>query len=1004
MRRFLLPTLILGCLGGLVAACFGSAIVRSEQFAYRDAGNYYYPLHRRVQAEWDAGRWPLWEPEENSGMPLLGNPTSAVLYPGKVVFALVPYPLAARLYIIGHTLLAFGAMIALLRNWGVSWVGSALGAMAYAFGAPVLFQYCNVINLVGASWLPLGFLAVDRWLRLGRRIALAELAAVLALQDLGGDPETAYLTGLCAGGYAVGLAWRRGRPAGSESEAASRRTRRLRVILGIALILTLWVVATLAVARGAPAFRPHPTAERPRPIFPWTPWVGPAVAVGWGLVALAILGRWRRRSKAGARTTLVPGLSGLLGAAIVAALLSAAQLLPVLEFIGQSVRSSEDAPSNIYWFSCHPGRLVELAWPNVFGTTDRGNRLWVGALPPRAVEKSLWVPSLYLGGLALVLALGGSRSGPRDSSAAWRRWMAAVAGLALLGSLGEFGSPIWLARRIPRLADLIDSPDPTYPASGALYRLLRDGEGSFYWLLATILPGFDQFRYPSKLLTFTALGLSALAARGWDDLASGDARSRRRIAVWATTLLAATLAALIFSVALRDSALAWLEAQDLSSEYGPFEAAEALAGTQAGLVQAGIVFALALGLTLGPIARRPELGIALALLGTSVDLALANARLVVTVPQAVMDAPSEVVAVIERAERDSPSPGPFRVYRVPLWGPSGWTEAGSVDRFADFVTWARETAEPKYGINLGIDYTLTIGVSELYDYRYFFAPFLLGAREKAARALGVGPGTRLMVYPRRGFDLWNSRYFVLPYASRWDHEQRGIASFIERTVRVHPPPDAFDGPDGAKREAAWANAYDFQVRRNLDAYPRAWVVHEARWSDPIRGLDRASRDRLMQEVLYANEMTWTDPDRIAYNPRRTAWLEAPARPDVGAYLSGGPPTPGESARVVHQESDRVEIEAVLERPGIVVLADIDYPGWTLEIDGRPAPAYRANRLMRGAAVASGRHTLVYTFRPASFRIGLIGSGVGLAAIVLLAIWSRHAPRSDPGPKAVSPRG
>jgi hypothetical protein len=81
-RRALTPVLILGCLATLVFVSYGPALFRDEQFAYRDAGEFYYPLYQRVQAEWRAGRWPLWEPEENGGMPLLGNPPAAVLYPG----------------------------------------------------------------------------------------------------------------------------------------------------------------------------------------------------------------------------------------------------------------------------------------------------------------------------------------------------------------------------------------------------------------------------------------------------------------------------------------------------------------------------------------------------------------------------------------------------------------------------------------------------------------------------------------------------------------------------------------------------------------------------------------------------------------------------------------------------------------------------------------------------------------------------------------------------------
>ena len=137
-------------------------------------------------------------------MPLLGNPTAAVLYPGKLVFAVLPYAWGARVYIVAHSALAFFGMLVLMRGWGTTWFGSALSALAYAFGAPILFQYCNVIYLIGAAWLPLGVHAVDRWVRLGRRWGLLELAVVLSMQVLGGDPQAAYLLGLAGIGYAAG--------------------------------------------------------------------------------------------------------------------------------------------------------------------------------------------------------------------------------------------------------------------------------------------------------------------------------------------------------------------------------------------------------------------------------------------------------------------------------------------------------------------------------------------------------------------------------------------------------------------------------------------------------------------------------------------------------------------------------------------------------------------------------------------------------------------------------
>jgi hypothetical protein len=69
----------------------------------------------------------------------------------------------------------------------------------------------------------------------------------------------------------------------------------------------------------------------------------------------------------------------------------------------------------------------------------------------------------------------------------------------------------------------------------------------------------------------------------------------------------------------------------------------------------------------------------------------------------------------------------------------------------------------------------------------------------------------------------------------------------------------------------------------------------------------------------------------------------------------------------------------------VILADVYYPGWTLTIDGKPAPIYRVNRLMKGAGVAAGKHHLVYTYDPRSFQLGKIVSMLGLAVLALAGV-------------------
>ena len=66
------------------------------------------------------------------------------------------------------------------------------------------------------------------------------------------------------------------------------------------------------------------------------------------------------------------------------------------------------------------------------------------------------------------------------------------------------------------------------------------------------------------------------------------------------------------------------------------------------------------------------------------------------------------------------------------------------------------------------------------------------------------------------------------------------------------------------------------------------------------------------------------------------------------------------------------LDVTLDSPGLVILADVYYPGWELTIDGKPAPIYRVNGVMRGAAGPDRPHRLVYTYDPQSFRIGPAG--------------------------------
>ena len=118
-----------------------------------------------------------------------------------------------------------------------------------------------------------------------------------------------------------------------------------------------------------------------------------------------------------------------------------------------------------------------------------------------------------------------------------------------------------------------------------------------------------------------------------------------------------------------------------------------------------------------------------------------------------------------------------------------------------------------------------------------------------------------------------------------------------------------------------------------------------------------------------------------------AWIETDHPEQLARFTAGGEPGPAESVVVLKIDPERVELAADLRAPGVIVLAETYYPGWELTIDGQPAPILRVNRMMRGAAVEAGSHRLVYTYRPRSFRLGMMISLAALAVVALLGFYA-----------------
>ncbi len=162
---------------------------------------------------------------------------------------------------------------------------------------------------------------------------------------------------------------------------------------------------------------------------------------------------------------------------------------------------------------------------------------------------------------------------------------------------------------------------------------------------------------------------------------------------------------------------------------------------------------------------------------------------------------------------------------------------------------------------------------------------------------------------------------------------------------------------------------------NPGALPRAFIVHKYNVVPDAAARLKYLRNRVFQ-------------------PAKEVLLEAPL--NLPVRDSSWPA--GEKIEIQSYQADRVMIGADLTDPGLVVLGDVWYPGWRAEVDGVEAPILRANHAFRAVWLDAGRHSVTFSFRPASLRLGLwVSATAGFCAIgsFLIFFFSRVR-RAGPG--------
>ena len=91
---------------------------------------------------------------------------------------------------------------------------------------------------------------------------------------------------------------------------------------------------------------------------------------------------------------------------------------------------------------------------------------------------------------------------------------------------------------------------------------------------------------------------------------------------------------------------------------------------------------------------------------------------------------------------------------------------------------------------------------------------------------------------------------------------------------------------------------------------------------------------------------------------------------------------GASARLVRRAPGRVELDATLPAPGVLVLFDSWEAGWRASVDGVSAPVLRADAAFRGVRLTAGTHRVEFSYAPPGLREGI---GLGLAGVLGLLL-------------------
>lgn len=175
--------------------------------------------------------------------------------------------------------------------------------------------------------------------------------------------------------------------------------------------------------------------------------------------------------------------------------------------------------------------------------------------------------------------------------------------------------------------------------------------------------------------------------------------------------------------------------------------------------------------------------------------------------------------------------------------------------------------------------------------------------------------------------------------------------------------------------AHWRKVYDHDsaaIFENPNALPRVWTVPQARVESE-------------ETVLKAIRGESQEP----FNPRELALLEPGEFRRRKLDYPSGKFTSEASAKIIRYEPTHLTIETQADKDAVLVVSEINYPGWEATIDGQPTEIYTANYLLRGVIVPEGKRVVEMRYTAPAAKLGVMISLLALLFIGVALVITRR---------------